>query len=278
MLVSLCQRCSELRLVYRYSSELLFSHFSDSPKGVRAGAIYLATFIGGVTATGSMVAFGKLNGNMSSNALALSFRDPLNASLAAASVGAGAVFMSKGDTNTGMGLAALGATTVGSGALGAHMTASIGGADLPVVVTVLNSYSGWALCAEGFMLDNSLLTVVGALIGSSGAILTHIMCAAMNRDIVSVITGGYGTKATASKGDTDMSIYEGEHKEINVEGAAEALKNAESVIIVPGYGLAVAKAQYAIADITKELLSRNIKVRRWWPLFVCIAHVLALKQ
>jgi NAD(P) transhydrogenase len=207
-----------------------------------------------------MVAFAKLNGNMGSSALNLSYRDPLNASLAAASVGAGALFMAKGDTHTGLGLAALGTTTACSGILGAHMTASIGGADMPVVVTVLNSYSGWALCAEGFMLDNSLLTVVGALIGSSGAILTHIMCTAMNRDIVSVITGGFGTKTT-SKGPTDMSIYEGEHTEISVEAAAEALKTAESVIIVPGYGVAVAKAQYAIADIVKELTSRGVKVR-----------------
>jgi len=131
---------------------------------------------------------------------------------------------------------------------------------MPVVVTVLNSYSGWALCAEGFMLDNPLLTVVGALIGSSGAILTHIMCEAMNRDVVSVILGGFGTRST-SAGPTDMSIYEGTHTETTVEECVEQLKNAGSVIIVPGYGLAVAKAQYAIADMVKNLTDRGINVR-----------------
>jgi len=227
--------------------------------GVRAGAIYLATFIGGVTATGSMVAFGKLNGNIGSSSLNLPIRDPLNAGMAAASLGAGAVFLHD-PACAATGVVSLGATTGLAGALGAHMTASIGGADMPVVVTVLNSYSGWALCAEGFMLDNPLLTVVGALIGSSGAILTHIMCEAMNRDVVSVITGGFGTRTT-NKGPTDMSIYEGEHSEINVEGCCEMMKDAGSVIIVPGYGLAVAKAQYAIADIVKNLTDRGIKVR-----------------
>jgi len=131
---------------------------------------------------------------------------------------------------------------------------------MPVVVTVLNSYSGWALCAEGFMLDNPLLTVVGALIGSSGAILTHIMCEAMNRDVVSVIMGGYGTRTT-SAGSTDMSIYEGEHTETNVAQVVAQLKDSDSVIIVPGYGLAVAKAQYAIADMVKNLTDRGVKVR-----------------
>jgi len=227
--------------------------------GVRAGAIYLATFIGGVTATGSVVAFGKLNGDLDSGALQLSARDQLNAGMAGASLLAGGLFL-KDPSSAAAGVTALASTTVLSGALGAHMTASIGGADMPVVVTVLNSYSGWALCAEGFMLDNPLLTVVGALIGSSGAILTHIMCEAMNRDVVSVILGGFGTRST-SAGPTDMSIYEGTHTETTVEECVEQLKNAGSVIIVPGYGLAVAKAQYAIADMVKNLTDRGINVR-----------------
>jgi len=228
--------------------------------GVRAGGIYLATFIGGVTATGSVVAFGKLNGNLGSGALALPGRDQLNMAMGAGSLLAGGAFLAD-PTNTSLGVASLAATTGLSGALGAHMTASIGGADMPVVITVLNSYSGWALCAEGFMLDNPLLTVVGALIGSSGAILTHIMCEAMNRDVLSVILGGFGTRSTAKKGATDMSIYEGEHTETNVASVVEQLKNSESVVIVPGYGLAVAKAQYAIADIVKNLTDRGVKVR-----------------
>merc|ERR1719232_2560212 len=144
------------------------------------------------------------------------------------------------EPSMGTGLAALGGALGTSGILGWHMTASIGGADMPVVITVLNSYSGWALCAEGFMLDSPLLTVVGALIGSSGAILTHIVCEAMNRDIASVILGGFGEEA---KGPA-MEIT-GEHTEIDVDACAAMLKEASSVIIVPGYGLAVAKAQYA---------------------------------
>merc|ERR1712057_43862 len=124
-----------------------------------------------------------------------------------------------------------------SGGLGLHMTASIGGADMPVVITVLNSYSGWALCAEGFMLDKPILTTVGALIGSSGAILTHIMCEAMNRDITSVLLGGFGTRAT---GTGEAIAYEGEATEINAEAAVELIKEANNIIVVPGYGLCVA--------------------------------------
>ncbi|KAH8047390.1 transhydrogenase [Aureococcus anophagefferens] len=161
--------------------------------GVTNASLYLATWIGGITATGSVVAFGKLNGNLGSAALQLPNRDQINMAMGAASLGAGALFMANPSPATG--LACLGAATGLSGALGLHMTASIGGADMPVVITVLNSYSGWALCAEGFMLDNPLLTIVGALIGSSGAILTHIMCEAMNRDIGSVILGGFGEAA-----------------------------------------------------------------------------------
>jgi len=219
--------------------------------------LYLATWIGGITATGSVVAFGKLNGNLGSAPLALPMRDQLNMGMGAASVAAMALFCTNPSPATGF--AALTAATGLSGALGLHMTASIGGADMPVVITVLNSYSGWALCAEGFMLHNPLLTVVGALIGSSGAILTHIMCEAMNRDIGNVILGGYGSVArpTSAKGAVDM----GPHTEIDVDATAQLLTDASSVIIVPGYGLAVAKAQYAIADIAKSLNDKGIKTR-----------------
>jgi NAD(P) transhydrogenase len=159
---------------------------------VHSVALYLATFIGGVTLTGSVVAFGKLHGLLSSKALGLPGRNAFNLALGLANVGAMGYFV----TNPGYaeGLACLGLSASTSFVLGAHMTASIGGADMPVVITVLNSYSGWALCAEGFMLNNSLLTIVGALIGSSGAILSHIMCKAMNRSLPNVILGGFGTK------------------------------------------------------------------------------------
>merc|ERR1719197_804432 len=144
---------------------------------------------------------------------------------------------------------ALGGMFTLSGALGLHMTASIGGADMPVVITVLNSYSGWALCAEGFMLDKPILTTVGALIGSSGAILTHIMCVAMNRNIVSVLLGGFGTDSTVV-GESSAMVPEGEATFTDIEATIETLKGSGSVIIVPGYGLAVANGQYAIAEIT----------------------------
>jgi len=150
---------------------------------------------------------------------------------------------------------ALGSTTLLSGILGAHLTASIGGADVPVVITVLNSYSGWALCAEGFMLGNDLLTIVGALVGFSGGILSYIMCRAMNRSLTNVIFGGYGTATGPAKKIT------GTHTEINIEQAAEMIAEAKSVIITPGYGLAVAKAQYAVADMVKKLRDKGVKVR-----------------
>merc|ERR1719240_1581562 len=136
-----------------------------------------------------------------------------------------------------------------SGGLGLHMTASIGGADMPVVITVLNSYSGWALCAEGFMLDKPILTTVGALIGSSGAILTHIMCEAMNRDIASVLLGGFGTRSTSTG---EAMTYEGEATEISAEATVELINDANNIIVVPGYGLCVAKGQYAIADMAEK--------------------------
>mmetsp|Transcript_2504 Transcript_2504/g.4004 ORF Transcript_2504/g.4004 Transcript_2504/m.4004 type:complete len:1047 (-) Transcript_2504:308-3448(-) len=221
-----------------------------------AVSLYLATWIGGITATGSVVAFGKLNGMIGSAPLALPMRDQLNIGMGVASLGAMALFCTNPSPATGF--AALTAATGLSGALGLHMTASIGGADVPVVITVLNSYSGWALCAEGFMLDSPLLTIVGALIGSSGAILTHIMCEAMNRDIGNVLLGGYGSVA---KGPSAMSMDHGEHTEIDVDETAKLLKEATSVIIVPGYGLAVAKAQYAVAEIAKMLNDSGIKTR-----------------
>ena len=217
-------------------------------------SLYLATWIGGITATGSLVAFGKLNGNIGSAPLQLPGRDQANMAMGAASLAAGGLFMTNPSPETG--LLCLGAATGLSGALGVHMTSSIGGADMPVVITVLNSYSGWALCAEGFMLDSPLLTVVGALIGSSGAILTHIMCQAMNRNIASVILGGFGE---AAKGPA-MEIT-GEHTEIDVDQCVAMLKDASDVIIVPGYGLAVAKAQYAVADIAKALGDAGIRTR-----------------
>eukprot|EP00612_Vaucheria_litorea_P002446 CAMPEP_0171456254 /NCGR_PEP_ID=MMETSP0945-20130129/2812_1 /TAXON_ID=109269 /ORGANISM="Vaucheria litorea, Strain CCMP2940" /LENGTH=981 /DNA_ID=CAMNT_0011981637 /DNA_START=433 /DNA_END=3378 /DNA_ORIENTATION=+ len=224
--------------------------------GVRLSSIYLATFIGGATATGSLVAFGKLQGLLSSKALAIKFRDQINLGTGLACLGGFGIFAAHPSPATGLGLLAL--ATSGSGFLGAHMTASIGGADMPVVITVLNSYSGWALCAEGFMLDKPLLTVVGALIGSSGAILTDIMCKAMNRDIVSVLLGGYGTKNT---GHGKAMQVVGEYTATTVPECTDLLTNSRSVVIVPGYGMAVAGAQYACAEIVKTLTEHGIDVK-----------------
>jgi len=168
--------------------------------------------------------------------------------------GLGVSFMS---SNTAMFTPLLACTGI-SFVLGWHTTTSIGGPDMPVVITVLNSYSGWAIVAEGFMLQNHLLTIVGALIGSSGAILSYIMCVAMNRSIVNVIFGGYGTSSTA--GGEAMKVT-GEVTETNVEETVEWLTTAKNVIIVPGYGLAVAKAQYAVAEMTRELKSKGVNVR-----------------
>jgi len=220
---------------------------------IRLASIFLATWIGGITATGSVTAFAKLQGLMAAQPLALAQRDQLNLAMGVASLASFGVLMTNPSPTTGIACLAAGAGL--SGALGAHMTSSIGGADMPVVITVLNSYSGWALCAEGFMLDKPMLTVVGALIGSSGAMLTNVMCEAMNRDIVSVLLGGYGQKA---KGPA-MEIV-GEATVTNNKDVAEHLTNAKKVVIVPGYGLAVAKAQYAIAELVKILGHHGIKV------------------
>jgi len=223
---------------------------------VHLASIYLATVIGSVTFTGSLVAFGKLDGRMASSPLQLSSRDQINMGLGAATAGAGAIVM--GAPGMGTGLTALSSALLSSGALGWHMTASIGGADMPVVITVLNSYSGWALCAEGFMLDMPILTTVGALIGCSGAALTKIMCDAMNRDITSVILGGYGTKAT---GGGEAIQFEGETTLTNIEDTVRLLSESESIIIVPGYGLAVAQAQYPLKEMVEVLRGMGKKVR-----------------
>jgi NAD(P) transhydrogenase len=223
---------------------------------VHLASIYLANTIGSVTTTGSLVAFGKLDGRLDSAPMAHPARDQINMGLGLATLGAGGVLM--GGPELGTGIAALGGSLATSGILGWHMTASIGGADMPVVITVLNSYSGWALCAEGFMLDMPLLTTVGALIGCSGAALTKIMCDAMNRDILSVILGGYGTKSSA-KG--EAMKFEGESTTTTVDETVKLLLESESVIIVPGYGLAVAKGQYPLKDMVDSLLKAGKKVR-----------------
>lgn len=223
---------------------------------VHLTATYAGTFIGAVTLTGSAVAFGKLHGIMKSAPMNLPGKNVANLSMAAGTVASGAAFLTTGDPV--IGLAALGSTTALGGALGAHMTASIGGADMPVVITLLNSYSGYALAAEGFMLGNDLLTAVGALIGSSGAILSYIMCKAMNRSLPNVILGNWAAKPPSAKSGADAEV--GVHQEIDAYGVAEALTLARKVVIVPGYGLAVASAQAIVADLVATLRKHGVEV------------------
>ena len=216
--------------------------------------VFLGIFIGAVTFTGSLVAFGKLRGKISSSALMLPHRHKMN--LAALVVSFLLMLWFVQTDSTGAQVFALLLMTVIALVFGWHLVASIGGADMPVVVSMLNSYSGWA-AAAGFMLSNDLLIVTGALVGYSGAILSYIMCKAMNRSFISVIAGGFGTDVSVG-GESDEV---GEHREITAEETAEMLKASSSVVITPGYGMAVAQAQYPVAEITEKLRARGIKVR-----------------
>jgi NAD(P) transhydrogenase subunit beta len=214
--------------------------------------IFLGIFIGAVTFTGSVVAFMKLRGVVSSKPLMLPHRHKLNLLALIASCFLLYQFVIAQGTITYLLI-----VTIIALVFGYHLVASIGGADMPVVISMLNSYSGWAAAAAGFMLANDLLIVTGALVGSSGAILSYIMCKAMNRSFISVIAGGFGSDAVASSDDQEM----GEYFESNAEEVAEMLKNSESVIITPGYGLAVAQAQYPVFEMTEALRKKGVKVR-----------------
>lgn len=207
-------------------------------------------FIGAVTFTGSIVANLKLSAKIKSAPLMLPGKNFLNLGALVLFVAFTAWFVAS------PALWLLIVVTVLALALGWHLVASIGGGDMPVVVSMLNSYSGWAAAASGFLLENDLLIITGALVGSSGAYLSYIMCKAMNRSFISVIAGGFGIEAGPS-GDKDY----GEHREINAEGAAELLTAASRVIITPGYGMAVAQAQYGVAELTRKLRDKGIEVR-----------------
>ncbi|HEU4466471.1 MAG TPA: Re/Si-specific NAD(P)(+) transhydrogenase subunit beta [Agromyces sp.] len=212
--------------------------------------VFIGVFIGAVTFTGSIVAFLKLSARMKSAPLVLPGKNALNLGALVVFVGLTVAYVIDSQ------LWLLVAVTALALALGWHLVASIGGGDMPVVVSMLNSYSGWAAAAAGFLLNNDLLIVTGALVGSSGAYLSYIMCRAMNRSFISVIAGGFGIEAP-KKGDEEV----GEHREIEAEDAAEMLKNASSVVITPGYGMAVAQAQYPVAELTSKLRERGIDVR-----------------
>ncbi len=228
------------------------AHVDEAMLTIELVEIYLGVFIGAITLTGSLVAFGKLQGTVSSKALTLPGKNLLNIIALAATIVL-MVFFIQQEGN----LIILAVMTAIALLFGIHLVASIGGADMPVVISMLNSYSGWAAAAAGFMLTNDLLIVTGSLVGSSGAILSYIMCKAMNRSFISVILGGFGNKP-AAKGEAEEM---GEYKEMKPDEVAELLKSSNSIIITPGYGMAVAQAQYPVADMTRKLREKGIEVR-----------------
>lgn len=228
----------------------------DPPQGLSAAEavihqveIFLGVFIGAITFTGSIVAYGKLAGSINSKALTLPHRHKLNLAMLVVCLILGILFFNHA------GIWTLLVMTLIAFIIGVHLVMSIGGADMPVVVSMLNSYSGWAAAATGFMLGNDLLIVTGALVGSSGAILSYIMCKAMNRSFISVILGGFGGASGPAQ------EIEGEMVAINEHGVAAALEDADSIVIVPGYGMAVAQAQGAISELTQRLRAKGKKVR-----------------
>jgi len=215
--------------------------------------VVLGVFIGAVTFTGSVIAYGKLAGSVDGKPRQLPGGHALNAAAAAACLGLAVVYFTAASGVVSLG--ALLAIAALAFFIGYHLIMGIGGADMPVVVSMLNSYSGWAAAAIGFTLSNDLLIVTGALVGSSGAILSYIMCKAMNRNFVSVILGGWGGQASAAQ------AIEGEQVAIDADGVAAALADADSVIIVPGYGMAVAQAQQAVSELTRKLRAAGKQVR-----------------
>jgi NAD(P) transhydrogenase subunit beta len=218
--------------------------------GVHHAEVVIGIFIGAVTFTGSIIANLKLSGKIDSKPLMLPGKNLINVGSLVVFVALTIWFVAS------PGIVPIILATILALFLGLHLVASIGGGDMPVVVSMLNSYSGWAASAAGFLLDNDALIITGALVGSSGAYLSYIMCQAMNRSFISVIAGGFGIEAP-----TGDDVDYGEHREINAEGAAELLKGAKSVIITPGYGMAVAQAQHGVADLTRKLREAGVEVR-----------------
>jgi H+-translocating NAD(P) transhydrogenase subunit beta len=233
--------------------------FTGAAHSIHSMEIYIGIFIGAVTFSGSVVAFGKLSGRIGGSPMLLPGRHWMNLAGLVLVVIFGRMFLNAESISDGM--FPLFMMTIIALLFGVHMVMAIGGADMPVVVSMLNSYSGWAAAATGFMLSNDLLIVVGALVGSSGAILSYIMCNAMNRSFISVIAGGFGTTAAAPKAAGGSAEPVGEVSPILAAETAEMLRDAKSVIIVPGYGMAVAQAQHTVFEITKLLREKGVKVR-----------------
>ncbi len=235
------------------------AHLSGHGGTVASIEIFVDIAIGAITLTGSIIAFFKLKGSLSGNPLLLPGRHALNLAAVVATVVLGVLFVKAGQSDTA--LVYLGLMIAITGVLGMHLVLAIGGADMPVVVSMLNSYSGWTASAAGFMLGNDLLIITGALVGSSGAILSYIMCRAMNRSIINVIFGGFGakpaSKTQAASGDEEQRPVD----EIDIEGTVDALLHAKNVIVVPGYGMAVGRAQHAVREMTELIEGRGGRVR-----------------
>jgi NAD(P) transhydrogenase subunit beta len=227
----------------------------EASDGVHLIEVFLGVFIGAITLTGSIVAFLKLSARMKSSPLMLPGRHQLNLGIIVTSALLMIWFLVAG--GDGVGAVPLLLMTLLALLLGFHLVAAIGGGDMPVVVSMLNSYSGWAAAAAGFMLDNTLLIITGSLVGSSGAILSYIMCKAMNRSFINVIAGGFGSDGSGPATDEEY----GDYREVQAEAAADLLTQASSVVITPGYGMATAQAQYAVADLTRKLRDQGIEVR-----------------
>lgn len=254
-----------------FNTFMELSHTGDpqtiADMGFHLGEVSVGIFIGAVTFTGSIIAYLKLSGKMAGKPLMLPGRHLINALMLLAIVALTVWFvilkrtdpMGADETNLMLQWVALGAITLISLILGLHLVAAIGGGDMPVVVSMLNSYSGWAAAAAGFMLNNPLLIIVGALVGSSGAFLSYIMCKGMGRSFISVILGGFGEGATPAGGSGEEET--GEYTEVDAAQTAELLKAAKTVVITPGYGMAVAKAQYPVAELCAKLRAQGVDVK-----------------
>ncbi len=235
------------------------AEFTGAAKSIHEMEIYIGILIGAVTFTGSVIAFGKLSGKIGGKTLLLPGRHWLNLAGLLVVIWFGREFLRAESIDAGM--MPLIVMTVIALLFGIHMVMAIGGADMPVVISMLNSYSGWAAAATGFMLSNDLLIVVGALVGSSGAILSYIMCRAMNRNFISVIAGGFGSEGGAPAPKGEGAQPAGEVSPILAAETAELLRESKNVIIVPGYGMAVAQAQHTVYEITKVLREKGVNVR-----------------
>ena len=242
-----------------YIDPLAVAHLTSAEKAIHEIEVYIGILIGAITFSGSLIAFGKLSARIGGKPLLLPGRHLMNLVGLLVVIYYGSVFMHAESVDAG--IMALTVMTVIALLFGIHMVMAIGGADMPVVVSMLNSYSGWAAAATGFMLNNDLLIVIGALVGSSGAILSYIMCRAMNRNFISVIAGGFGSgggKKSKASGDAQPA---GEVVSISAVETADLLRDAKNVVIVPGYGMAVAQAQHTVNEITQHLREKGVNVR-----------------